>query len=124
MNLSEATYTEELYQISPPTMVAIATPWSDLEEKEIALLSKILGAVRLSLAHVRIIEMTALDLSKWKERPAKLIGFGIKATGIASYEVITTPATQLVMADSLGTLCNDDELKKKLWISLKQLFFP
>lgn len=124
MNLSEATYTEELYQIPPPTMVVIATPWNDLEEKEIALLSKILGAVRLSLAHVRIIEMTELDLSKWKERPQKLIGFGIKTTGIASYEVITTPATQLVMADSLGTLFNDDDLKKKLWISLKQLFFP
>lgn len=124
MNLSEATYTEELYQIPPATMVVIATSWNDLEENEIALLSKILSAVRLSLAHVRVIEMTDLDLSKWKEKPQKLIGFGVKATGIASYEVINTPSTQLVIADSLGSLCNDDDLKKKLWISLKQLFFP
>ncbi|MEQ8361454.1 MAG: hypothetical protein RIF39_07725 [Cyclobacteriaceae bacterium] len=122
MNSVEATFTEDLYIIPLPTTVVINTSWKDLGEKEIELLSKILSSVKLSLAAVRIVEMKALNLTEWKAKPSQLIGFGIEAPGIATYEVITTPETQLVLADSLTTLLGEDQLKKRLWISLKQLF--
>jgi DNA polymerase III psi subunit len=122
MNSVEATFTEDLYILPSLTTVLINTQWKDLGEKEIELLSKILNSVKLSLAAVRIVEMKSLDLSGLKEKPSLLIGFGIDAPGIATYEVVATPETQLVLADSLTTLLGEDQLKKKLWISLKQLF--
>ncbi|MEZ4944297.1 MAG: hypothetical protein R2804_02105 [Cyclobacteriaceae bacterium] len=122
MNSVEATFTEDLYILPSLTTVLINTQWKDLGEKEIELLSKILNSVKLRLAAVRIVEMKSLDLSDLKEKPSLLIGFGIDAPGIATYEVVATPETQLVLADSLTTLLGEDQLKKKLWISLKQLF--
>lgn len=122
MNSVEATFTEDLYILPSLTTVLINTQWKDLGEKEIELLSKILNSVKLSLAAVRIVEMKSLDLSDLKEKPSLLIGFGIDAPGITTYEVVATPETQLVLADSLTTLLGEDQLKKKLWISLKQLF--
>lgn len=121
-DILKITYTEDLFLIPPPTTVVIGTKWKELSEKEIELLTKILNSVKLGMAAVRIVEMAELDLSQWEEKPSKLIGFGIKANGIAQYELIATPQTQLVLADSLNVLCNDDDLKKKLWGSLKQLF--
>lgn len=123
MNSVEATFTEDLYVFPSLTTVVINTKWKNLGEKEIDLLSKILNSVKLSMAAVRIVEMKSLDLSKkWAEKPPRIIGFGIEAPGVTAYEVVTTPETQLVLADNLTTLLGDDQLKKKLWISLKQLF--
>lgn len=122
MNSAEATFTEDLYILHSPTTIVINTSWKDLGEKEIELLSKILNSVKLSLAAVRIVEMKSLNLAEWKVKPSRIIGFGIEAPGVATYEVITTPETQLVLADSLTTLLEEDQLKKRLWISLKQLF--
>lgn len=122
MNSVEATFTEDLYVLPSLTTIVINTKWKDLGKKEVDLLSKILNSVKLSMAAVRIVEMKSLDLSKWTEKPSRLIGFGIDAPGIMTYEVVTTPETQLVLADNLTTLLGDDQLKKKLWISLKQLF--
>jgi hypothetical protein len=66
--------------------------------------------------------MQTLDLSQWKEKPARLIAFGATAKGVPLYEVITTPETLLVLADTLDILNKDDGLKKRLWSCLKQLF--
>lgn len=123
-DILKTTYTEDLFLIPTPPTVVIGAPWKDLTDEEKELLSKILDSVKIGMAAVRIVVMAELDLSQWKEKPSKLIGFGIKAHGIAQYELITTPQTQLVLADSLSVLCNNDELKKKLWGSLKQLFLP
>ncbi len=122
MNSVEATFTEDLYLLPLPTTVVINSKWKELGEKEIMLLSKILNSVKLSLAGVRIVEMKSLDLSQWKEKPTRLIGFGVSAPGVLTYEVVTTPNTKLVLADDLMVLFNDDQLKKKLWASLKQMF--
>ena len=122
-DLFEATYEEELYRVQPPTTIVIDTKWSNLPENERQLLSKILGSVKLTLAAVRIVETQELDLSQWVEKPTKLIGFGIKVAGVGMYDVVTTPKTQLLLADRLSSLVDDDDLKKKLWISLKRLFF-
>lgn len=121
--LFETTFDEELYNIPPPTTIVIDVKWSELPENEILLLSKILGSVKLSLASVRIVESRELDLSSWIEKPAKLIGFGTRITGVGYYDVIETPNTHLLLADRLSILNEDDDLKKSLWICLKQLFF-
>lgn len=121
-DLFKTTYTEEIYHISPPPTVIINKGWKELTEDEIALLSKILNSVRQSLASVKILEMPALDLSQMSEKPAELICFGSQVTGLQLYEVIETPETRLVVADNLSVLSKDDQLKKRLWTSLKQLF--
>lgn len=118
----EATYPEELYKIPPRTAVAIQASWSKVSEAEKELLSKILNSVRLSLGSVQLMETQNLNLGEWAEKPKRLIGFGLSVPGVNSYEVINTPTTDMVLADSLSTLLTNDELKKKLWISLKQLF--
>jgi len=118
----ETTFSEDLYLIPPPPTVVIPTQWKDLSEQELTLLSKILESLKLSLSSVRIIEMPSLDLSQWNEKPSRLIGFGCTAKGIPLYEVITTPQTQLVLADTLAVLNGNDDFKKRLWACLKQLF--
>ena len=120
MTAEEATFTEDIYSIPPPTTIAIGKSWKEVGEDEVELLSKILHSVRLGLDGARIVEMKSLDLSAWKEKPALLVGFGVPAPGVPTYEVVDTPHTKLVLADGLSTLLHDDPLKKKLWISLKQ----
>jgi hypothetical protein len=122
--LFKTTYEEEIYSFGLPTTVVLNSKWTELAEGEVQLLGKILASVRLSLAAVRIVEAQKLDLSQWNDKPAKLIGFGVTVTGVNLYEVVTTPQTQLVLAESLGILLEDDDKKKRLWIGLKQLFFP
>ncbi|MGE0590547.1 MAG: hypothetical protein AB7O48_18345 [Cyclobacteriaceae bacterium] len=122
-DLTEFTYDEALYKINSPVTVVLATPWKELKPEEVELLSKILAAVRQSLASVKVVHTKALDLSQWSEKPAHLLGFGIEMPGVAKYDPITTPETRMVLADSLTVLQHDDDLKKKLWLTLKQLFF-
>ncbi len=122
LDLFNTTYTEEIYQISPPPTVIINKGWKELAEGEVELLSKILNSVRISLASVKILEMSDLDLSQMSEKPAQLICFGSQVRGLQLYEVIETPETRLVVADNLTVLSKDDQLKKRLWTSLKQLF--
>lgn len=122
--LFKTTYEEEIYSFPQPTTVALNSKWTELTEAEVQLLSKILSSVKLSLAAVRIVEVQKLDLSLWSEKPSQLIGFGVTISGVNLYEAITTPHTQLVLAEPLSTLLDDDDKKKRLWIGLKQLFFP
>ena len=104
--------------------MVLNSKWTALSEAEIQLLGKILSSVKLSLAAVRIVEAQKLDLSEWTDKPGNLIGFGVTISGVNLYEVITTPQTQLVLADALLILLDDDDKKKRLWVGLKQLFFP
>jgi len=122
LNAFNTTYTEDLYKIPGKNAIAINCRWSTVSVEERALLSKILGAVRLDLAAVQVIFTKELQMSEWAEKPKRLIAFGLTIAGVSKYEVITTPQTQLVLADSLSELMNDDGLKKKLWQCLKQLF--
>lgn len=122
-DLIEFTYGEALYKVNAPVTVVLATPWKELKSEDVELLSKILAAVKQSLASVKIVNAKALDLSQWSEKPAHLLGFGIEMPGVVKYEPIVTPQTRMVLADGLAVLQDDDALKKKLWITLKQLFF-
>ncbi len=122
LNTFNTTYTEDLYKIPGKNAIAINCKWSAVSIEERELLSKILGAVRLDLAAVQVIFTENLQMSEWVDKPKRLIAFGLTISGVSKYEVITTPETQLVLADSLSELMNDDGLKKKLWQCLKQLF--
>lgn len=122
-DLIEFTYDEALYKVNSPVTVVLSTPWKELKPEEVELLSKILSAVKQSLASVKVVNSKRLDLSQWTEKPAQLLGFGIEMPGVAKYEPIVTPETRMVLADALSVLQHDDDLKKKLWLTLKQLFF-
>ncbi len=121
-DLFEFTYSEELYLIEQPVTVVIATSWKSLKDREIGLLTKILNSVKLTLAGIRIVEASSLNLLEWVEKPKYIIGFGVRVSGVNFYELITTPHTQLVLADELAVLHDQDELKKKLWAALKKQF--
>lgn len=118
----ESLYIEELYQLAPKTSVVIATAWNKITEEERQLLSKILGSVKLSLESVRIIEQEHFNLSKWIEKPKRVISFSPAPDGLAKYEVIEADGTSLVLSNSLGELITDDACRRKLWLALKQLF--
>lgn len=122
-NAIDYTFPEELYTIAPLPTIVISEPWNSLSQEEVDLLTKIVQSVRLSLDAIRIIHSPTLDLSRWAEKPGRLIGFGVTISGTKPYEVITTPEVQMVLADSLAILKERDDLKKQLWVSLKQLFF-
>ena len=51
----ENLYSEELYSLPPKVLIVISKPWSEIQEDEKTLLGKILGAVKLSLSSVQII---------------------------------------------------------------------
>lgn len=123
LNPFEATYSEELYHLPQPIVVATSIPWKSLSESDIELLSKILQSVRLTLGGVKVIETSAIDLEEWIDKPRRFIGFGINISDASYYELINRNDCQFVLADSLPVLGKQDDLKKKLWVALKQLFF-
>lgn len=122
MNQLSYTYNEELYLIPEKTTVIISQPWATVEEAELALLQKILSAVRLSIDSVRVIQQPALDLAALSPLPARLIYFGPAVNGLVQYEVIRTEQSALVMAAPLKELQSDQAAKQKLWQALRQQY--
>jgi hypothetical protein len=121
MTDQQSTYNEELYLIKDKTTVILARAWNDIGEPERGQLQKILQALKLSLASVRIIHQDVLDLAQLNPRPDRVIYFGDAVPGLAQYEYIKSESA-IVLAPHLSVLINDDAGKKKLWIALKQLF--
>ncbi len=120
--LFDTTYLEDIYQVPCRTFIIVASPWSELEEEQRSLLSKILQAVRLSLESVRIIYQSNFDLASFEEKPERMIAFVTPPKGLASYEVIQTGETSVIFSDPLEFLNTDDAAKRKLWNTLKTLF--
>lgn len=114
-------YTEELFQLHPQTVVVVES-WNNLSPAETQLLSKILGAVRLNLEGVRIVEQAILNISVLSEKPKQLICFTKAATGLSLYEPIEADGILLVISDNLANLLNDEAARKKLWGALKVQF--
>jgi hypothetical protein len=117
----QTAYTEELYAIKEKTTVILSKPWSEISDTDRQQLQKILQAVRLSIASVRIIHQPALDLNRLSPVPAKMIYFGEPVAGLTQFECIQTNGT-IVLAPHLHLLPADDSGRKKLWIALKQMF--
>lgn len=117
----QTAYTEEIYKIREKTTVILSKPWNEITEADRQQLQKILQAVRLSIAAVRILHQSALDLARLKPLPARMIYFGDPVPGLSQFECITTEGT-IVLAPHLHLLPADDAGRKKLWLALKQMF--
>lgn len=120
--LFESIYQEQLFSLTMPPTVIVNQPWEKITADERTLLSKILGALRLSLEGVSIKHQTSLDLSDWIQKPKHLIYFGDPVKGIQQYEVIEANGVSIVTSESLSDLLKNDASRKRLWLALKQQF--
>jgi len=118
----ESLYQEELYSLPSPVLFILDQPWESISESDKTVLTKMIGALRLSLASVRIItrsEFALADVAAYA--PTKVIALG--ATFKASpelYKCISQEGVSVVAGDALPTL--DDVKKKNLWLALRQMF--
>lgn len=119
--LFDNTFIEEVYAVSSPVTVVIDVPWSSLPPESIELLTKILIAINSSTEGVRIVHQPTLDISSWVELPTRLIAFVQPPPGIALYERIETPKTEMVISETLSVLLASESAKRKLWTALRTL---
>lgn len=118
----EFLYQEELYTGTSATIILIDKPWATLSDDDRSLLTKILGAVKLSIDQVQIVhaEKTSLrDLAIYQ--PARVISFGV---GVAEFQDLysrhASGTTSVILSEPLSGL--DDVKKKNLWAALRQMF--
>ena len=120
--MQTSTYQEELYQIRTRVLVIVGRPWNEISEDDKALLNKILGSVKLTLAKVDVVTLPSFspqDLSAYGA--SRMIAFGATLKSSSKlYENITTDQVQVIVAEDFPLL--DDAKKKSLWIALKQMF--
>ncbi len=120
-SLFGSTFSEEVYSVSPAVAVIVDVPWNSLPAESTELLSKILVAIKSTTEGVRIIYQPNLDMSSWAELPTRVIGFVQPPVGIALYERIVTPTTEMVISEPLSVLVASEPAKRKLWAALKTL---
>jgi hypothetical protein len=115
-------YHEDIYTIPATALIVLNKEWASISEEEKTLLTKILGAVRLSPATVQIVAKPDVSLESIKQLGAtKVIVFGSSVKElIKPYENTTLNGMTIVIADALSDL--DDAKKKSLWLTLKQMF--
>ena len=115
-------YPEELYAIPSPVFVIVNKPWADITENERMVLTRMLVAVKLSLASVQILtkkEFTIQVLVAFA--PGKVLAFGATLPSAPKlYEHQVIDGTSLIVSESLDHL--DDVKKKNLWLALRQMF--
>jgi hypothetical protein len=118
--IEDATYCEELYQITELLTIAIHKPWNEINADETALLSKILTSVKQSLNSVRIVHCQKYNTT-WLNPHSKVVSFGVPVPmEIQLYEFTRINGASIILADPLGEL--DDAKKKNLWSALRQMF--
>ena len=129
MNLTDQTYTEELYKIKPITTVVImTTPWHELTLEETEQLQKISDALRqrinprLSIDAFQVIHQPHLDLNLLTHKPKEVIYFGPPIKGLSYYELIEANEVKMVLSESVSDLIKNDQSRQKLWKALQQLF--
>lgn len=115
-------YQEEIYRIAPATTIVLPCPWVEVSEEHRQPLEKILHALRLSLESVRIVHQTAIDLSAFAEKPARMIIFHTPPKPLALHEVHAIGETQVIFAGGLDVFTQDEATKRKFWSALKMLF--
>jgi hypothetical protein len=122
MSELETIFQEDIYSIPAPLLIVLAKPWEELSEAELDTLSKMLKAVKLSLASVQIIVRTEFDKNDLSVfSPTRVLAFGASlTTPFKYYENINSENTSIIISESLDQL--DDQKKKSLWIALKDMF--
>ena len=100
----------------------VSKPWNDVTEDERTVLSKMLVAVKQSLASVQVVSAKEVVLSELGPfNPSKVLVFGATLKGQSKlYESISVEGIPTIIADPLEKL--DDAKKKSLWAALKQMF--
>ncbi len=114
-------YPEEIYKIKDRVLIMLAEPWDSISATDKTLLTKILGAVKLSIEGVQIITQSDGDLSVINQmEPKWVIQFINEESGnIPFYQVTTQEGYSIIKSHSLCDL--DDSRKKSLWAALKGL---
>jgi DNA polymerase III psi subunit len=106
---------------------------TSLNPADSELLGKILGAVKLDLPSVDIIELAKnkeVDLSQIfiQKSVNQVITFGINLSelkldvSLTPYQILEKQAIKFIYSDSLSDIQNDIPKKKALWGSLKEMF--
>lgn len=115
-------FTEDLYTIPPLSLVVIvAKQWDVYSAEEKALLSKILGSVKLDIASVKVITKAQVSLSGLSPHlSSKILVFGSQLEEVQPYQNIQAQGFSVIKADDLSGL--DDVKKKSLWLALKNMF--
>ncbi|MFD2521537.1 hypothetical protein [Emticicia soli] len=111
--------------------VVVITELISNDEK--TLLSKILGAVGLSLAQIDLIEIEKpqhIDYQAFvaQKTTNKFISFGVGLGKLnwdlmlVPYQIKTESGIDFLLANNLGAIATDTTLKKNLWAALQQMF--
>jgi hypothetical protein len=118
----ENLYQEEIYSIPSKILIVLSKSWNELKEDDKALLIKILGSVKLSIASVVIATIPHFSEESLEPySPSRIIAFGAtSAENQKQYELIRMGDVPLIQAHDLHLL--DDARKKSLWLALKQMF--
>jgi DNA polymerase III psi subunit len=106
---------------------------TSLNSTDSELLGKILGAVKLDLQSVDIIELDKnkeIDLSQifTQKSVNQMITFGIDLLNVkldlklTPYQILENQEIKFIYSDSLSDIQNDIPKKKALWGSLKEMF--
>jgi len=106
---------------------------NSLNPADSELLGKILGAVKLDLSSVDIIELAknkSIDLSQifTQNSVNQLIAFGVNLSEInidiflTPYQIFEKQGIKFIYSDSLSDIQHDIPKKKALWGSLKAMF--
>jgi DNA polymerase III psi subunit len=106
---------------------------TSLNSTDSELLGKILGAVKLDLQSVDIIELDKnkeIDLSQifTQKSVNQLVTFGIDLSKVSldvkltPYQILENQEIKFIYSDSLSDIQNDIPKKKALWGSLKEMF--
>lgn len=111
-----------MYDIASPVLVIIPRPWHNILEAERALLTRILGSVRLKAASVLVQHRPQVTMEQLKAfQPGKVLIFGSSfEPGIPAYTCTELKGFSLIRADDLSDL--DEVRKKNLWTALRQMF--
>jgi hypothetical protein len=115
-------FQEELYRIPAQVTIVVSRPWHKILEDEKALLTKILGSVRISMDGVAIMFREKVSMEMIEQlNPGKVLIFGVPvAPDVKPYEYARFSDHELIRADDLNQL--DEVRKKNLWLALKQMF--
>ena len=105
----------------------------ELNPADVELLEKILGAVKLTLQNVEVIEMSKnsnIDLSHifTQKSVSQLISFGVMMSEVnlmlrlTPYQILESKGVKFISGVSLTDLQDDIPKKKMLWGALKEMF--
>lgn len=115
-------YQEELYQVPVPAIFVMDQPWDELAEADQLTLTKMIGALKLTIGSVQMLTLTNLKAEDLADlAPTRIVVLGTNfQSSSKQYEPITFDRNTFVVGDSVSKL--DDARKKSLWQALKKMF--